>query len=307
MAIGQKESTVRGLVETLRANGALEYSIVVSSSASEPAPLQYLAPYAGVSMAEEFMHDGKHVLVVYDDLTKQASAYRELSLLLRRPPGREAYPGDVFYLHSRLLERAAKLNESLGAGSITALPFVETQAGDISAYIPTNVISITDGQIFLQSDLFFSGVRPAINAGLSVSRVGGSAQIKAMKKVAGTLRLDLAAYRELEAFAQFGSDLDPATKAKLDRGARTVEVLKQDLHKPMKVEKQVAILYALTKGFLDDIPVQDVRRFEEGLLNFLDTDHPKVLEHIRTKQTLPEDEAMADAINAFKRTFAKSE
>ncbi|WP_088009570.1 F0F1 ATP synthase subunit alpha [Indiicoccus explosivorum] len=307
VAIGQKESTVRGLVETLRAHGALDYSIVVSASASEPAPLQYLAPYAGVSMAEEFMHDGKHVLVVYDDLTKQASAYRELSLLLRRPPGREAYPGDVFYLHSRLLERAAKLNETLGAGSITALPFVETQAGDISAYIPTNVISITDGQIFLQSDLFFSGVRPAINAGLSVSRVGGSAQIKAMKKVAGTLRLDLAAYRELEAFAQFGSDLDPATKAKLDRGARTVEVLKQDLHKPMKVEKQVAILYALTKGFLDDIPVGDIRRFEEGFLNFLDTDHPKVLEHIRTTHTLPEDEAMAEAINAFKRTFAKSE
>ncbi|AQQ54272.1 F0F1 ATP synthase subunit alpha [Planococcus lenghuensis] len=307
VAIGQKESTVRGLVETLRANGALEYSIVVSASASEPAPLQYLAPYTGVTMGEEFMFEGKHVLVVYDDLTKQASAYRELSLLLRRPPGREAYPGDVFYLHSRLLERAAKLNETLGAGSITALPFVETQAGDISAYIPTNVISITDGQIFLQSDLFFSGVRPAINAGLSVSRVGGSAQIKAMKKVAGTLRLDLAAYRELEAFAQFGSDLDPQTKAKLERGARTVEVLKQDLHKPLKVEKQVAILYALTRGFLDDIPVGDIRRFEEGLLSFLDADHPELLDHIRTTQGLPEDEAMAEAINAFKRTFAKSE
>jgi F-type H+-transporting ATPase subunit alpha len=223
--------------------------------------LLFLAPYAGVAMGEEFMYNGKHVLIVYDDLSKQAAAYRELSLLLRRPPGREAYPGDVFYLHSRLLERAAKLNDTLGAGSITALPFIETQAGDVSAYIPTNVISITDGQIFLQSDLFFSGVRPAINAGLSVSRVGGSAQIKAMKKVAGTLRLDLASYRELEAFAQFGSDLDKATQAKLNRGARTVEVLKQDLHRPLSVEKQVAILYALTRGFLDDIPLVDIRRF----------------------------------------------
>ena len=221
-------------------------------------------------MAEEFMYAGKHVLIVYDDLSKQAAAYRELSLLLRRPPGREAYPGDVFYLHSRLLERAAKLNDTLGAGSITALPFIETQAGDVSAYIPTNVISITDGQIFLQSDFFFSGVRPAINAGLSVSRVGGSAQIKAMKKVAGTLRLDLASYRELEAFAQFGSDLDKATQAKLNRGARTVEVLKQDLHKPLAVEKQVAILYALTRGFLDDIPVKDILRFESEFHNWLD-------------------------------------
>ena len=230
-------------------------------------------------MAENFMFEGKHVLIVYDDLSKQASAYRELSLLLRRPPGREAFPGDVFYLHSRLLERAAKLNDTLGAGSITALPFVETQAGDISAYIPTNVISITDGQIFLQSDLFFSGVRPAINAGLSVSRVGGSAQIKAMKKVAGTLRLDLAAYRELEAFAQFGSDLDAATKAKLERGARTVEVLKQDLNKPIKVEKQVMILYALTKGHLDDIPVSDILRFEQEYYAFLDRSHPELLDH----------------------------
>ena len=234
VAIGQKESTVRGVVETLRKNGALDYTIVVTASASQPSPLLYLAPYTGITMAEEFMFQGKHVLIVYDDLSKQAAAYRELSLLLRRPPGREAYPGDVFYLHSRLLERAAKLNDTLGAGSITALPFVETQAGDISAYIPTNVISITDGQIFLQSDLFFSGVRPAINAGLSVSRVGGSAQIKAMKKVAGTLRLDLAAFRELEAFSQFGSNLDAVTKAKLDRGARTVEILKQDLNKPIE-------------------------------------------------------------------------
>ncbi|KMY55663.1 MULTISPECIES: F0F1 ATP synthase subunit alpha [Bacillaceae] len=307
VAIGQKESTVRGTVETLRKHGALDYTIVVTASAASPAPMLFLAPYAGVTMAEEFMFSGKHVLIVYDDLSKQAAAYRELSLLLRRPPGREAYPGDVFYLHSRLLERAAKLNDELGAGSITALPFVETQAGDISAYIPTNVISITDGQIFLQSDLFFSGVRPAINAGLSVSRVGGSAQIKAMKKVAGTLRLDLAAYRELEAFAQFGSDLDKATQAKLNRGARTVEVLKQDLNKPLKVEKQVVILYALTRGLLDDIPVGDIRRFEDELLSWLDHNHTNVLEHIRTTKELASDDEMKAAINEFKKTFAKSE
>lgn len=253
------------------------------------------------------MYNGKHVLVVYDDLTKQAAAYRELSLLLRRPPGREAYPGDVFYLHSRLLERAAKLSDAKGAGSITALPFIETQAGDVSAYIPTNVISITDGQIFLQSDLFFSGVRPAINPGLSVSRVGGSAQIKAMKKVSGTLRLDLASYRELEAFAQFGSDLDKATQAKLNRGARTVEILKQDLNKPLKVEKQVAILYALTRGFLDDIPLQDIRRFESEFLSWLDHNHKNVLDHIATTKELPTDEEMAAAINEFKKSFAVSE
>jgi F-type H+-transporting ATPase subunit alpha len=307
VAIGQKESTVRGAVETLRKYGALEYSIVVTASASQPAPLLFLAPYAGVSMAEEFMYNGKHVLIVYDDLSKQAAAYRELSLLLRRPPGREAYPGDVFYLHSRLLERAAKLNDTLGAGSITALPFIETQAGDVSAYIPTNVISITDGQIFLQSDLFFSGVRPAINAGLSVSRVGGSAQIKAMKKVAGTLRLDLASYRELEAFAQFGSDLDKATQAKLNRGARTVEVLKQDLHKPLTVEKQVAILYALTRGFLDDIPLTDIRRFESEYLNWLDHNRKDLLDHIVKTKDLPSDDDMAAALNAFKKTFAVSE
>ncbi|MED3561692.1 F0F1 ATP synthase subunit alpha [Bacillus xiapuensis] len=307
VAIGQKESTVRGAVETLRKNGALDYTIVVSASASQPAPMLFLAPYAGVSMGEEFMFAGKHVLIVYDDLTKQASAYRELSLLLRRPPGREAYPGDVFYLHSRLLERAAKLNDSLGAGSITALPFIETQAGDVSAYIPTNVISITDGQIFLQSDLFFSGVRPAINAGLSVSRVGGSAQIKAMKKVAGTLRLDLASYRELEAFAQFGSDLDKATQAKLNRGARTVEVLKQDLNKPLSVEKQVAILYALTRGFLDDIPLQDIRRFEAEFLTWLDHNKKELLDHITKTKDLPSDDDWASAINAFKKTFAVSE
>jgi len=307
VAIGQKESTVRNAVETLRKHGALDYSIVVTASASQPAPLLYLAPYAGVAMGEEFMYNGKHVLIVYDDLSKQASAYRELSLLLRRPPGREAYPGDVFYLHSRLLERAAKLSDAKGGGSITALPFIETQAGDVSAYIPTNVISITDGQIFLQSDLFFSGVRPAINAGLSVSRVGGSAQIKAMKKVAGTLRLDLASYRELESFAQFGSDLDKATQDKLNRGARTVEVLKQDLNKPLKVEKQVAILYALTRGFLDDIPVQDIRRFEEEFLNWLDHNRKTLLDHIVTTKELPADEDMEAAINEFKKSFVASE
>lgn len=307
VAIGQKESTVRGAVETLRKYGALDYTIVVTAAASQPAPLLFLAPYAGVSMGEEFMYNGKHVLVVYDDLSKQAAAYRELSLLLRRPPGREAYPGDVFYLHSRLLERAAKLSDALGGGSITALPFIETQAGDVSAYIPTNVISITDGQIFLQSDLFFSGVRPAINAGLSVSRVGGSAQIKAMKKVSGTLRLDLASYRELEAFSQFGSDLDKATQAKLGRGARTVEVLKQDLHKPLAAEKQVVILYALTRGFLDDIPVQDIRRFESEYHTWLDHNRKELLDHIRTTKELPSDDDMASAINGFKKTFAVSE
>ncbi|NCU16289.1 F0F1 ATP synthase subunit alpha [Pallidibacillus pasinlerensis] len=307
VAIGQKESTVRGTVETLRRYGAMDYTIVVSASASEPAPLLYLAPYAGVSMGEEFMYNGQHVLVVYDDLSKQAAAYRELSLLLRRPPGREAYPGDVFYLHSRLLERAAKLSDAKGGGSLTALPFVETQAGDISAYIPTNVISITDGQIFLQSDLFHSGVRPAINPGLSVSRVGGDAQIKAMKKVAGTLRLDLASYRELESFAQFGSDLDKATQAKLARGARTVEILKQDLNKPIPVEKQVMILYALTRGFLDDIPVQDIRRFENEFYSWIDQNKPAVVNEIKQTQQLPADDDLAETINSFKKTFITSE
>ena len=307
VAIGQKESTVRGVVETLRKQGALDYTIVVTASASQPAPLLFLAPYAGVTMGEEFMYNGKHVLVIYDDLSKQAAAYRELSLLLRRPPGREAFPGDVFYLHSRLLERAAKLSDAKGGGSLTALPFIETQAGDVSAYIPTNVISITDGQIFLQSDLFFSGVRPAVNAGLSVSRVGGSAQIKAMKKVSGTLRLDLASYRELEAFAQFGSDLDKATQAKLNRGARTVEVLKQGLHKPIAVEKQVSILYTLTRGFLDDIPIEDIRRFEGELLTWLDHNRKELLEHIRSTGNLPEEDDMSAAIKEFKKTFAISE
>ena len=307
VAIGQKESTVRGTVETFRKYGALDYTIVVSASASQPAPLLYLAPYSGVTMGEYFMRQGKHVLVVYDDLSKQAAAYRELSLLLRRPPGREAFPGDVFYLHSRLLERAAKLNDTLGAGSITALPFVETQAGDISAYIPTNVISITDGQIFLQSDLFFSGVRPAINAGLSVSRVGGSAQIKAMKSVAGTLRLDLASFRELEAFSQFGSDLDKATQAKLNRGARTVEVLKQDLHKPLRVEQQVLILYCLTRGFLDDIPLADIRRFEAEIIEWTGRNHNELYEHIKSTGKLPEESDMNAAITEFKKQFVVSE
>lgn len=294
VAIGQKESTVRTQVETLRQYGALDYTIVVTASASQPSPLLFLAPYTGVAMAEEFMYQGKHVLIVYDDLSKQAVAYRELSLLLRRPPGREAFPGDVFYLHSRLLERSAKVSDELGGGSITALPFIETQAGDISAYIATNVISITDGQIFLGDGLFNAGIRPAIDAGSSVSRVGGSAQIKAMKKVAGTLRIDLASYRELEAFTKFGSDLDAATQAKLNRGRRTVEVLKQPVHKPLPVEKQVTILYALTHGFLDTVPVDDIVRFEEEFHTFFDAQHPEILETIRDTKDLPE-EAVLDA------------
>ena len=300
VAIGQKESTVRTQVETLRKHGALDYTIVVTASASQPSPLLYIAPYAGVAMAEEFMYNGKHVLIVYDDLSKQAVAYRELSLLLRRPPGREAYPGDDFYLHSRLLERSAKVSDDLGGGSITALPIIQTQAGDISAYIATNVISITDGQIFLQENLFNSGIRPAIDAGSSVSRVGGSAQIKAMKKVAGTLRLDLASYRELEAFTQFGSDLDAATQAKLNRGRRTIEVLKQPLHKPLPVEKQVVILYALTHGFLDSVPVDQILDFEESLYDYFDSHHEDIFETIRTTKDLPEESVLNEAIQAFK-------
>ncbi|WP_210133993.1 F0F1 ATP synthase subunit alpha [Staphylococcus sp. GDY8P131P] len=307
VAIGQKDSTVRANVEKLRQEGALDYTIIVSASAADPAPMLYIAPYSGVAMGEEFMFAGKDVLIVYDDLTKQAAAYRELSLLLRRPPGREAYPGDVFYLHSRLLERAAKLNDDLGGGSITALPIIETQAGDIAAYVPTNVISITDGQIFLQSDLFFSGVRPAINAGQSVSRVGGSAQIKAMKKVAGTLRLDLASYRELESFAQFGSDLDEFTAKKLDRGKRTVEILKQDKNKPLPVENQVLIIYALTKGHLDDIPVVDITRFEDELNQWAKTNASDLLNEIKTSGALPNDESFESAINEFKKSFSKTE
>ncbi|HJG55128.1 F0F1 ATP synthase subunit alpha [Staphylococcus arlettae] len=307
VAIGQKDSTVRANVEKLRQEGALDYTIIVSASAADPAPMLYIAPYAGVTIGEEFMFDGKDVLIVYDDLTKQAAAYRELSLLLRRPPGREAYPGDVFYLHSRLLERAAKLNDELGGGSITALPIIETQAGDISAYVPTNVISITDGQIFLQSDLFFSGVRPAINAGQSVSRVGGSAQIKAMKKVAGTLRLDLASYRELESFAQFGSDLDEFTAQKLERGKRTVEVLKQDKNKPLPVENQVLIIFALTKGYLDDIPVADITRFETEFNQWAKSNASSLLDEIRNSGGLPENEKFEAAINEFKKSFSQSQ
>ncbi|MBS7577219.1 MULTISPECIES: F0F1 ATP synthase subunit alpha [unclassified Enterococcus] len=302
VAIGQKDSTVRTQVETLRKHGALDYTIVVTAGSSQPAPLLYLAPYSGAAMGEEFMYNGKHVLIVYDDLSKQAVAYRELSLLLRRPPGREAYPGDVFYLHSRLLERAAKLSDELGGGSMTALPFIETQAGDISAYIATNVISITDGQIFLESDLFYSGIRPAIDAGSSVSRVGGAAQIKAMKKVAGTLRLDLASYRELEAFTQFGSDLDASTQAKLNRGRRTVEILKQKLHAPLAVEKQVVILYALTHGYLDSIPVNQILKFESDLFDFIESQHPEIFEVIVKTHDLPEADQLNAVIASFKST-----
>lgn len=305
VAIGQKESTVASIFETLKQHGAMDYSIIVSASASEPSPLLYLAPYTGVTMGEEFMFAGKDVLIIYDDLTKHAIAYRELSLLLRRPPGREAYPGDVFYLHSRLLERAAKLNDELGGGSITALPIIETQAGDISAYIPTNVISITDGQIFLQSDLFYSGVRPAINAGLSVSRVGGNAQIKAIKKVSGTLRLDLAAYRELEAFTQFGSDLDDATKARLERGKRTVEILKQGLHATVDVEKQVISIFALTHGHLDSVELLDIKRFEVELHDFFsrDVEGQEVLAEIVKTSELPEVKKLDEVIIRFKKVF----
>lgn len=306
VAIGQKESTVKNSVETLKRFGAMDYTIVVEAGPSEPAPMLYIAPYAGTAMGEEFMYNGKDVLIVFDDLSKQAVAYREISLLLRRPPGREAYPGDVFYLHSRLLERSAKLNKKIGGGSMTALPFIQTQAGDISAYIPTNVISITDGQIFLEADLFFAGTRPAINAGESVSRVGGSAQIKAMKKVAGTLRVDLASYRELESFAQFGSDLDQATQAKLNRGRRTVEVLKQPLHKPLPVEDEVLILYALTHGFLDAIPVPDIQRYELELYDYFASNYNDLLDVIRTTGDLPEEAKLNEALKNFNEGFSIS-
>ena len=306
VAIGQKKSTVKNSVETLKRFGAMDYTIVVEAGPSEPAPMLYIAPYAGTAMGEEFMYNGKDVLIVFDDLSKQAVAYREISLLLRRPPGREAYPGDVFYLHSRLLERSAKLNKKLGGGSMTALPFIQTQAGDISAYIPTNVISITDGQIFLEADLFFAGTRPAINAGESVSRVGGSAQIKAMKKVAGTLRVDLASYRELESFAQFGSDLDQATQAKLNRGRRTVEVLKQPLHKPLPVEDEVLILYALTHGFLDAIPVPDIQRYELELYDYFASNYNDLLDVIRTTGDLPEEDKLNEALKNFNEGFSIS-
>jgi len=308
VAVGQKNSTVAQVIKTLDDFGAMDYSIIVSATASDPAAMQYLAPYAGAAIGEYFRDRGQHVLTIYDDLSKHAAAYREISLLLRRPPGREAFPGDVFYLHSRLLERAAKLSEAKGGGSLTSLPIIETQAGDISAYIPTNVISITDGQIFLEADLFNSGIRPAINVGNSVSRVGGAAQIKAMKQVAGTLRLDLAQYRELAAFAQFGSDLDRATQAQLARGQRLVEILKQPQYKPIEVEQQVLIIWAATSGQIDDIPVEHVRRFEADFLRFVETSHPGILNAIREKKTLSDDlkEEMKQAVADFKETWKEA-
>src|SRR5215218_6134568 len=289
VAIGSKESTVAGIVEVLRAAGAMEYTTVVVATASDPAPLQYVAAYAGCAMAEYFMWKGEHTLCIYDDLSKQAAAYRQLSLLLRRPPGREAYPGDVFYLHSRLLERAVKLSDEKGGGSLTALPIIETQEGEVSAYIPTNVISITDGQIYLEPDLFFAGVRPAINVGISVSRVGGNAQTKAMKKIAGSLRLDLAAYRELEAFAQLGTELDKATQSQLDRGARLVELLKQPQYKPMGFEQQVMVIYAATKGYMDDVPVNRIQEFQNGLLSYVDSSAADVRKDLVEKKELSDD------------------
>src|SRR5687767_10751586 len=305
-AIGQRAGKVASVVEALREAGALDYTIIVAANASDPAPMQYIAPYSATAIAEHFMWQGKHTLVVYDDLSKQAVAYRQISLVLRRPPGREAYPGDVFYLHSRLLERASKLSDENGGGSLTALPIIETQAGDVSAYIPTNVISITDGQIFLESDLFYAGQRPAVNAGISVSRVGGSAQIKAMRQVAGRLRLDLAQYRELEAFAQFGSDLDQATQKMLARGQRIVEVLKQPQYAPMSVEHQVMIIYAVTNGHLDDIPVEQVREFELGFHEFMRTRKTEVVAALKTTKTIGKDdveEPLIKAINEYKETF----
>ena len=289
VAIGQKRSTVARVVDILKKNGAMEYTTVVAATASEPAPLQYIAPYAGCAMGEYFRDSGRHALCIYDDLSKHAQAYRQVSLLLRRPPGREAFPGDIFYLHSRLLERAAKLSDQLGGGSLTALPIIETQAGDVSAYIPTNVISITDGQIYLESELFYSGVRPAINVGISVSRVGGNAQIKAMKQVAGSLRLDLAQYREMAAFAQFGSDLDKATQAQLARGSRLVEILKQGQYRPLPVEKQILIIFAGTNGYLEMYPESVLQRYEEGLYNLVEKEQPEILREIREKKTLDAD------------------
>ncbi|HUK99670.1 MAG TPA: F0F1 ATP synthase subunit alpha [Nitrospirota bacterium] len=306
VAIGQKRSTVAQVIKTLEEHGAMEYTLIVSATASDPAPLQFIAPYTGCSIGEYFRDGGKHALIVYDDLSKQATAYRQLSLLLRRPPGREAYPGDVFYLHSRLLERAAKLSDKMGGGSLTALPIIETQAGDVSAYIPTNVISITDGQIFLETDLFYSGVRPAINVGISVSRVGGSAQVKAMKQVAGTLRLDLAQYRELAAFAQFGSDLDKATVAQLNRGQRMVELLKQDQYSPLPVEQQILIIFTGTNGYVDDVPVAVVKKFEQELLRFATSKYQTLLSEIATKKQIDDDlkSRTKAIIEEFKKTFA---
>lgn len=305
VAIGQKKANVALVAETLRKHGALEHTTIISATASDPAPLQYIAAYAGCTMAEYYRDNGKHALIIYDDLSKQATAYRQMSLLLRRPPGREAFPGDVFYLHSRLLERAAKLSDEYGAGSLTALPIIETQAGDVSAYIPTNVISITDGQVYLEPSLFNSGVRPAVNVGLSVSRVGGAAQIKAMKQVAGTLRLDLAQYRELAAFAQFGSDLDKATQTKLNRGARLVELLKQPQYQPMPANEQVASIFAANKGFMDDIPVESVGKFEREFLEFLRSGKADILKDIAEKQTLDKDieDRLTAAIGEFKKGF----
>ena len=305
VAIGQKRSTVALVADTLRKHGAMEYTTIISATASEPAPLQYIAAYSGCTMAEYYRNNGKHALIVYDDLSKQAVAYRQMSLLLRRPPGREAYPGDVFYLHSRLLERAAKVNDSLGAGSMTALPIIETQAGDVSAYIPTNVISITDGQVYLEPNLFNAGIRPAINVGLSVSRVGGSAQIKAMKQVAGTMRLDLAQYRELAAFAQFGSDLDKSTKQKLERGARLVELLKQPQYQPMPTQEQVVSMYAATRGFMDDVPVASVQAFDRDFLDFIRGAKSDILDDIVARKVLDADlEArLKDAILEFKKGY----
>jgi F-type H+-transporting ATPase subunit alpha len=304
IAIGQKSSTVAQVVDRLQSEGAMEYTTVIAATASDPAPMQYISPYSGATLGEFFRDSGRHALVVYDDLTKQAQAYRQVSLLLRRPPGREAYPGDVFYLHSRLLERASKLSEELGGGSLTALPVIETQAGDVSAYIPTNVISITDGQIYLESGMFNSGIRPAINVGISVSRVGGNAQIKAMKKVAGRLRLDLAAYRELEAFAKFGSDLDKATLAQLRRGSRLVELLKQDQYAPMPVERQVVSIFSGTNGYLDEIPVEHVRRFEQELLSLMELKHTDLLQAIVEKKDLTED--LTSRLKTILREFTDS-
>ena len=305
VAIGQKQSTVAQVVDRLKRYGAMEYTTVVSATASEPAPLQYIAPYAGCTMGEYFRDTGRHALCVYDDLSKHAVAYRQMSLLLRRPPGREAYPGDIFYLHSRLLERAAKLNDKLGGGSLTALPIIETQAGDVSAYIPTNVISITDGQIYLETDLFYSGVRPAVNVGLSVSRVGGNAQIKAMKQVAGSLRLDLAQYREMAAFAQFGSDLDKATQAQLARGERLVEILKQDQYQPLPVENQILIIYAGVNGFLDPYPVDVLQKYERELYKFIEEKHPEIFKEIDEKKELDDelDGKIRGALEEFKEVF----
>jgi F-type H+-transporting ATPase subunit alpha len=306
VAIGQKRSTVAQIVEKLTRHGAMDYTTVVAATASDAAPLQFIAPYSGCAMGEYFRDSGRHALVIYDDLSKQAVAYRQLSLLLRRPPGREAFPGDVFYLHSRLLERAAKMSDAKGGGSLTALPIIETQAGDVSAYIPTNVISITDGQIFLESDLFFSGVRPAVNVGISVSRVGGNAQIKAMRQVAGSLRLDLAQYREMAAFAQFGSDLDASTQKMLSRGSRLVEILKQGQYVPLPIERQVAILYAATNGYVDTLRESELGRYEEELFRFIENRHPEVFKLILEKQQLSDDvkAALNTALDQFKKEFA---